>query len=230
MALVKPISQIKNSHCGITIYSGALWKNIYTLLKTEREKSIFSELFSDFKFSVIEIEDVVKGPFRSEDEVLSRLKRNKAFYTNIWSDLSFEEKLVCHSYAKEGFFNPARKDTMLDLAQKGIIVHRNYASDSNIWIEWKLFSSVFRHYILTHSSDEESASFGAYEKKHGNVRTIQTAVISFVLICIALVGIFDKTFFNEAYAYLTGGLGVLGTLYSFLNQGFAGLGGAKKEG
>lgn len=230
MDLVKPIAQTKHSHSGLTIYSGALWKNIYNGLKSERDRTIFSELFSDFKFSVIKIEDIVKGPFSNEDEVLARLKRNKAFYTNIWSDLSFEEKLVCNSYAKEGFFNPARRGTMLDLAQKGIIVPKTYSGSADSWIEWRLFSPVFRHYILTHSSEEETASFGAYEKKHGNVRTIQTAVISFVLICIALVGIFDKTFFNEAYAYLTGGLGVLGTLYSFLSQGFPGLGRGKKEG
>ncbi|HSF55957.1 MAG TPA: hypothetical protein VLA71_19535 [Algoriphagus sp.] len=230
MTLIRPIAEIKNSRRGLTIYSGALWKNLYNGLKSEREKTIFSELFSDFKFSVIRIEDVVNGSLASEDEVLARLKRNKAFYTNIWSDLCFEEKLVCNSYSKEGFFNPAQKETMQDLAQKGIIVPKNNSGSTDSWIEWRLFSSVFRQYILTHSSEEEAAKFGAYEKKHGNVRTIQTAVISFVLICIALVGIFDKTFFNEAYAYLTGGLGVLGTLYSFLNQGFAGLRGAKKEG
>lgn len=230
LTLVKPISLIKNSHASLAIYSGALWKNVYKGLKSEMEKNIFSELFSDFKFSVIKVEDVVKGPFKDEDEVLARLKRNKAFYTNIWSDLSFEEKLVCHSYAKEGFYNPARRDTMLDLAQKGIIVPKNYQDKSESWIEWRLFSSVFRYYVLSDSSEEETASFGAYEKKHGNLRTIQTAVISFVLICIALVGIFDKSFFNEAYAYLTGGLGLLGTVYSFLSQGFAGLRAPKKEG
>lgn len=229
MTLIKPISEIKNSRSGLTIYSGALWKDIYNGLKSEREKSLFSELFTDFKFSVIQIEDVVKGPFTNEDEVLARLKRNKAFYANIWSDLCFEEKIVCNSYAKEGFYNPARRDTMLDLAQKGIIVPKTYSGSAEGWIEWRLFSPVFRHYILTHSTEEETARFGAYEKKHGNVRTIQTAVISFVLICIAMVGIFDKTFFNEAYTYLTGGLGVLGTLYSFLNQGFAGLSAGKKD-
>lgn len=230
MALVLPISQIKNAGRNLSIYSGSLWKNIYNGLKSDREKSIFSEVFSDFKFSVIEIKDVENGPMKNEGEVLARLKRNKAFYSNIWSDLSFEEKLVCNSYAKEGFFNPARRDTMVDLTQKGIIVPKAYSDPEKSWIEWRLFSPSFRQYILTHSSEEEAASFGAYEQKHGNVRTIQTAVISFVLICIALVGIFDKTFFNEAYTYLTGGLGVLGTLYSFLNQGFAGLRGPKKEG
>lgn len=227
--LVKPISRIRLEGKSLTIFSGTLWKNIYAQLKSDRERSVFSEVFADFKFSVIEIEDIEKGPLRHEEDVLSRLKRNKGFYANIWSDLSFEEKLVCASYAKEGFFNPARKDTMSDLAQKGIIVPRTSSTPSDSWIEWRLFSSVFRQYILKHFTEEEEASFGAYEKKYGNVRTIQTAVISFVLICVALVGIFDKTFFNEAYAYLTGGLGVLGTLYSFFNQGFAGLRSAKKE-
>ncbi|WP_111669062.1 hypothetical protein [Algoriphagus litoralis] len=228
--LIQTITQLRKVGKSLTIYSGTLWKSFFAQLKSDREKSVFSEAFADFKFSVIEIEDIEKGPLKNEEEVLARLKRNKGFYANIWSDLSFEEKLVCASYAKEGFFNPARKDTMSDLAQKGIIVPRSYAESTDGWIEWRLFSSVFRLYILKHFTEEEEASFGAYEKKYGNVRTIQTAVISFVLICVALVGLFDKTFFNEAYAYLTGGLGIMGTLYSFLNQGFAGLKGFKKEG
>ncbi|GAA0879221.1 hypothetical protein GCM10009119_21890 [Algoriphagus jejuensis] len=48
-------------------------------------------MFSDFKFSVIKIKDVIKGPFRNEDEVLAQLKRNNAFWTNIWSELCFVE-------------------------------------------------------------------------------------------------------------------------------------------
>lgn len=228
--LIQTISRIRKGGKSLTIYSGTLWKTLYSQLKTDRERSLFSEVFADFKFSGIEIEDIEKGPLKNEEEVLARLKRNKGFYANIWSDLSFEEKLVCDSYAKEGFFNPARKDIMSDLAQKGIIVPKSNLEASDDWVEWRLFSSVFRLYILKHSTEEDEASFSAYEKKHGNVKTIQTAVISFVLICVALVGIIDKTFFNEAYAYLTGGLGIMGTLYSFLNQGFAGFKWSKKEG
>ena len=222
MDLLHEISRIKKIGNSVAVFSGELWKNIYSRLKNDHERSVFSEVFSDFKFGVIPINDVEIGPFKSEQEVSSALKRHKAFYSNIWSELNFEEKLVCASFAKEGFFNPARKDTLLDLAQKGIALPKATVQNSGNWQEWRLFSPIFRQYILNHFTEDDEVRFKEYEKKHGNVKTIQTAMISFVLICIALVGIFDKTIFNQAYAYLTGGLGILGTLYSVLNQGFAG--------
>jgi hypothetical protein len=130
--------------------------------------------------------------------------------------------MTCYSFAQEGFFNIARKDVLIELAQKGIIVPvQNFTKIKGDWDDWELFSAVFRKYILDSSTDEEIKSFQAYEKINGNATTIQVSAISFVLICIALIGIFDKNFFNEAYAYATGSLGILGTLYTVINRGLS---------
>jgi hypothetical protein len=82
-----------------------------------------------------------------------------------------------------------------------------------------LFSAVFRKYILDSSTDEKSKSFESFKKANGNAATIQVSAISFMLICLALIGIFDKIFFNEAYAHSTGSLGILGALYILINRG-----------
>lgn len=223
------IARVKNAGGTVTVYSGTLWKNLFQTLSAKSDRMIVSEIFSDFRFMVIELDEAESGDYQIGEQILSKMKRRKAFYANIWTELSFEERQVCYAYAKEGFFNFAAMETLLDLAQKGVIVREKAEGRKDPSKTWTLFSPAFRQFILTNITPEERVDFKKYEKKNGNITTIQTAVISFVLICIALVGIFDKTFLNEAYTYLTGGLGILGTLYSVLNQGFAGLGGAKKE-
>jgi hypothetical protein len=44
-----------------------------------------------------------------------------------------------------------------------------------------------------------------------------------------LIEIFDKTFYNEAYAFATGSLGILGTLYTVINRGLSNFNFGKKE-
>ena len=223
MGLAKILGKIKKMGGNVTIYSGTLWKQLYASLQSDREKTVFSEAFSDFNFSVEEIHDPYSLGLDSEKDSLTQVKLKKAFYANIWSELSLEEKLVCYYYAEAGFFNPAAESTLTDLAQKGIIKDNPVSKQEGGWREWRLFSPVFRQFILSNTSKEEIQLFEDYEKKNGNVVVVRTAAISFVLICIAMVGIFDRAFFNEAYAYLTGGLGILGTLYSMFNQGISGL-------
>jgi hypothetical protein len=190
----------------------------------------FSETFSDFHFILLQLKVSSKEAFAERDiiypkdynDLMLKQKSRKAYLYNLWTELNFDEKMTCYSFAQEGFFNIARKDVLIELAQKGIIVPvQNFTKIKGDWDDWELFSAVFRKYILDSSTDEEIKSFQAYEKINGNATTIQVSAISFVLICIALIGIFDKNFFNEAYAYATGSLGILGTLYTVINRGLS---------
>ncbi|SHO62254.1 hypothetical protein [Algoriphagus zhangzhouensis] len=217
----------------IWICSGKQWKDIFSKIKDPLDKVRFSETFSDFSFKSLAIknEPILKDTSEEKTEVLLKsLRHKKAFYTNMWTEMSFEEKMVAYAYAKEGFFNINRKEVMIGLAQKGILVQksaeyepkRKTKNDSS-WKEWRLFSPVFRKYVLDHSTEEEKEAFKRYEKKNGNSNSIQISLISFVLICFALIGIFDKNFFSEAYTYLTGSLGLLGSLYALLDRGLGSL-------
>jgi hypothetical protein len=220
----------------IWICSGKQWKDIFSKIKDPLDKVRFSETFSDFSFKSLAIknEPILKDNSEEKTEVLLKsLRHRKAFYTNMWTEMSFEEKMVAYAYAKEGFFNINRKEVMIGLAQKGILIqkstdetsqsHRKNVKPDNIWKEWRLFSPVFRKYVLDHSTEEEKEAFKRYEKKNGNSNSIQISLISFVLICFALIGIFDKNFFSEAYTYLTGSLGLLGSLYALLDRGLGSL-------
>lgn len=220
----------------IWICSGKQWKDIFSKIKEPLDKIRFSETFSDFSFKSLAIknEPILKDTSEEKPEALLKsLRLRKAFYTNMWTEMSFEEKMVAYAYAKEGFFNINRKEVMIGLAQKGILIQKAFDHESKnpykdakkdpTWKEWRLFSPVFRKYVLDHSTEEEKEAFKRYEKKNGNSSSIQISLVSFVLICFALIGIFDKNFFSEAYTYLTGSLGLLGSLYALLDRGLGSL-------
>ncbi|MFT4854781.1 MAG: hypothetical protein ACI8YP_000890 [Algoriphagus sp.] len=79
-------------------------------------------------------------------------------------------------------FNIARKDTLIELAQKGIIApFKNLTKVKGDWDDWELFSAVFKKYILDSSTDEEIKSFQNFGKANGNAATIRVSAISFAL-------------------------------------------------
>jgi hypothetical protein len=211
----------------IWICSGKTWPELLSKIKDNDQSMRFSEAFSDFRFKFLAIPhetlETVPG-FEKPEILLREMRSRKAFFTNMWAELSFLERLVCYSFAQEGFFSPARKDVMIGLAQKGVLKPKDTKVKKpvwleNPWLEWQLYSPVFRKYILDQTSESELEAFRVFEKKQGNAQSIQVSLVSFALICLALIGIFDQNFFSEAYAYLTGSLGLLGSVYALLNRG-----------
>ena len=151
---------------------------------------------------------------RYEKCILSIQRYNKAYYMNIWAELSLKERKMVYNYAREGFINFFNKETMTALIQKGI-VKMNLSKDSLV-----LFSESFRNFVCIYVSDEEVTRFKLEESRSGNAKMIQAAVFSFVLICIALISFYDPNILNETSAYISGFLGIMGTIYSFLAKGF----------
>ena len=151
---------------------------------------------------------------RYEKCVLAIQRHNKAYYMNIWTELSLKERKMVYNYATEGFINFFNKETMTTLIQKGI-VKMNPAMDRLV-----LFSESFRNFVCVFISEEEVARFKQDESRSGNAKMIQAAVFSFVLICIALISFYDPNILNETSAYISGFLGLVGTIYSLLAKGF----------
>lgn len=147
-----------------------------------------------------------------ENKLLLIQRYNKAYYANIWAELSFAEKKVCYYFAKETFLNHSNWDTITELVQKGVL------SMNPKWNKLELFNQTFRHFILSYITDKEIQEFRKDEKLFGNSKTIEISGISFVLLALAMIGYFDKSFLNEAYAYVSGFFGVLGSLYSMFNK------------
>ncbi len=221
-------SEILEKGGKLIISSGLSWKEIFLLLKEDRDRVAFSEVFSDFFFDFVPLkaENTETNESLSPDDLFQKLRSRKSYYANVWSELNFEERMACHSFAVEGFFNPAQDDILSSLKQKGVVIPKkeNRTHLKNVahgWKEWQLFSPMFRRFILSHVSEDELKKFKSFEKRFGNSNLIQISTLSFVLICFAMIGIFDRNFFNEAYAYLTGSLGLLGSLYALLNQGLS---------
>lgn len=151
---------------------------------------------------------------RYEKCILSIQRYNKSYFLNIWAELSLKERKMVYNYATEGFINFFNRETMTALIQKGII-KMNAGRDGLV-----LFSKSFRNFVCLFVSEEDLSRFKQDERKSGNAKMIQAAVFSFVLICIALISFYDPNILNETSAYISGILGLLGTVYSILAKGF----------
>jgi hypothetical protein len=241
----------------IIISSGKNWNELFILIKEIDDQVIYAETFTEFEFHMIPINlqsfkaepNVNKHVLIHQAENEDKMQLRIAQFADIWSELNFQEKLICYSFSLERFLNKSRKNGIQELIRKGILIKAKAPSisedvtensientleaeemdNTSEWRKYEFFSRLFQTYILIHVSKEEIKSFKDFESKHGNSKMIQISAVSFVLICFALISIFDKTFLNEIYAYLTGTLGLLGSLYTILNRGFSGFKFGKSE-
>lgn len=232
----------------LVLGSGKSWKQLLQSFPEELGKVRFSEIFADFFFEIVPIDyslglvtnglerelafgqnpEIVQALIPAKDgdlenQVMLIQRYNKAYYANIWAELSFLERKVCYYFSREGFLNPANWDTMTELVQKGIL--RIIPEKDKMG----MFNRTFRHFILNNVSDQELQEFKTHERANGNANTIQIAGISFVLLSLAMIGYFDKNFLNEAYAYISGILGAIGSIYSLFSKGFSSLSWGKKS-
>lgn len=146
--------------------------------------------------------------------LLLRQRFFKADYTNIWAELSLEEKKVTYEFAVHEFLNYAASPVIVELIQKGVLVYEEGMD------RFTLFSDTFRYFILLHVTREEKEIFKNLELNTGNATSIQIAVFSFVLISVAMISYFDRSFLDEATAYVTGIVGTLGGIYSVFRSKF----------
>lgn len=232
----------------LVLGSGKSWKQLLQNIPEDLAKVRFSEIFVDFFFEIVPIDyslgevnnglerelafgqnpEIVLKLIQSKDgdienQVMLIQRYNKAYYANIWAELSFMERKVCYYFSREGFMNPANWDTMTELVQKGIL--RIIPEKDKLG----MFNRTFRHFILNNISEKELQEFKTHERANGNANTIQIAGVSFVLLSLAMIGYFDKNFLNEAYAYVSGILGAVGSIYSLFSKGFSSLSWGKKS-
>ncbi|TVP48118.1 MAG: hypothetical protein EA341_11575 [Mongoliibacter sp.] len=215
----------------LVLISGISWKQMISKVEGEQQKLHFSEVFSPFVFSYIPIKDkdfsksnfehiskvIDENPIIPHDvetKLLLRQRFFKADYTNIWAELSAEEKKVTYEFAVHEFLNYAAAPVIVELIQKGILV---YEAGKD---RFSLFSDTFRYFILLHISREEKDTFKKLELNTGNATSIQIAVFSFVLISVAMISYFDRSFLDQATAYVTGIVGTLGGIYSVFRSKF----------
>ncbi len=255
--IIPILNKLLAQNKSIIISSGKSWDELFSRLTEIDDQVIFAETFTEFEFHTLPINlhsfkaepNVKKHVLLHQAENEEKMQLGIAQFADIWSELNFQEKLVCYSFSMERFLNKSRKNAIHELIRKGILVKTKTLDslsaadqkgctdakeeeemDSTLeWQKYEFFSRLFQTYILTHVSKEEIKGFRDFESKNGNSRMIQVSAISFVLICFALISIFDRTFLNEIYAYLTGTLGLLGSLYALLNRGFSGFKFGKSE-
>lgn len=120
---------------------------------------------------------------------------------------------MVYYYAREGFINYTNRETLTELIQKGIFTLNVY-DDGLV-----LFSRSFRNFVSLIVSEKEIMQFREDERKHGNVANIRTAAFSFIFLSIALISYYDPSVLNKTSAYVSGVIGLIGTIISFLSKG-----------
>jgi hypothetical protein len=221
----------KNIH--LVFSAGASWRSLVSKMGFDFEKVRFSELMSAFYFEFVPIcpetktgeihpinhysESEVEEYFRkrkiigleSEKPYVRLLlqRYGKAYFYNIWSELSTEEKNVCYAYAVEGFINPGNYEEVVELYQKGVF------TDAWTGKNLRLFSKTFRYFIISNISTATKTELINYRKKNSTANNIQWAVLSFLILAIGLVAYFERSFFTEIQAMVTGVLGFVGFLF-----------------
>lgn len=208
------LEKAREQNVALILSSGISWKEINKQLETDALRVRFSQIFSGFYFEYVPIKS---PPLKieetgSESILLKNQRSNKAYFTNIWAELSFDEKKVCYYYSKEGFFNFSNKDVIIELIQKGVLVR----TDENEMP--KLFSKTFRYFVISNISSGDIAMFKKDEQKNGNVNTLQIAVFSFILLSVAMISYFDKNFLDQATTFVTGIAGAIGGIYSMFSK------------
>jgi hypothetical protein len=202
----------------LILTSGISWREHFRSFSQKFDQINYSELFSSFHFEYIPItipSDLIADSF-GEEETNILIRSRKAYFYNIWSELSFEEKKVCYYYSEEGFFNYSNKPTILELLQKGVLSRKKDELP-------KLFDRNFRQFLLVNITEEEKSLFKVDQKKRGNVNSIQIAVVSFILISVAMISYFDKTFLDQATTFVTGIVGAMGSIYSLFSKSLTGM-------
>ncbi|MCU0401848.1 MAG: hypothetical protein MUE75_12730 [Algoriphagus sp.] len=212
--------------------AGTSWRSLVSKLGSDVEKVRFSELMSGFYFEFVPIipetkstavrprnyfsEMEVEDYFRKreiigleEEKPYARLllqRYGKAYFYNVWSELSIEEKNVCYAYAMEGFINPMNYEEVVELYQKGVFIN-NWSGKS-----LRLFSKTFRYFVISTISTNTKNQLTAYRKRYSTANNVQWAVLSFLILAIGLLAYFERSFFTEIQAMVTGVLGFVGFL------------------
>lgn len=216
-----PIINSLNDNLYLIISSGLSWKQLLYQLENPKQKMIFSQLFSSFHFEYVPIElDPNLKIISPNDEKAGMLIRSrKAYFYNIWSEMSFDEKKICYYFSQEGFFNYANKPILIELIQKGILVPRSILEGKESSELFPiLFDKHFRLFILNNITEDEVQAFKRDEEKFGNASSIRIAVFSFILLSVALISYFDKNFLDQASAFVAGITGALGGIYSLVKN------------
>src|SRR5690606_38097218 len=133
------------------------------------------------------------------------------------------ERKMVYYYSREGFINYTNRDILTELIQKGIFTMNVY-DDGLV-----LFSSSFRNFVSLMVSEKEINQFKEDERRHGNVANIRTAAFSFIFLSIAMISYYDPSVLNKTSAYVSGVIGLIGTIISFLSKGLGSFGFGKKE-
>lgn len=147
-----------------------------------------------------------------ETFLLTVQRYSKAYYQNIWEKLSFREKQMVYNYSNEGFVNYRNFDVLTELLQKGVFRMDHYREMIC------LFNQSFTNFATQAPTGKLLTKFKLNKKENGNVTQLRNAVLTFIFLIILGLSIVAPEMLNRYVGALSGGLAILSTLASVVNN------------
>jgi hypothetical protein len=166
--------------------------------------------------------DLVEEEVHSRGTIASELlERAEPYYRMIWKECSDDQRFVLSQLAADGMPNPANERAIRQLVRRGLILTSP---------QFHIVNESFRLFLCSEATPAQRAAWRR-ESRYSGWGKVQAAFF----IALAAAGAFllttQNALWDSAAAYVTTGMGVLGTISKFFNtyRGSAG-GGAGKTG
>ncbi|EFQ79228.1 hypothetical protein [Algoriphagus machipongonensis] len=156
-------------------------------------------------------------------KLIKSLRCKKAYYLNLWAELSFYEKKFCYYMAKEGFINSRNLSVLSGLTQKGILV---YDEDK---FKYLFFDVVFRYFVIDNCPVELIKEFEKDTKSNGTLANYSWLLSCFAILVIGIISYFNRGVLGQLEAITTVVVGAAGIVMEGISKLIPNIGFGKKQ-
>ncbi|MEN2281285.1 hypothetical protein AAGF08_04040 [Algoriphagus sp. SE2] len=156
-------------------------------------------------------------------ELIKILRHKKAYYMNLWAELSFFEKKFCYYMAKEGLINSKNLTVSTELLQKGILFFNEPKN------KYLFFDVTFRYFIIENCPKELVLEFEKDTKANGIMANYTWLLSFFAILVIGIISYFNRGLLGQLEAISTVVVGTVGIIYEGLSRLIPGLNIGKKQ-
>ncbi|WP_296705541.1 hypothetical protein, partial [Algoriphagus sp.] len=160
---------------------------------------------------------------RQKFELIKILRHKKAYYMNLWAELSFFEKKFCYYMAKEGLINSKNLSVSTELLQKGVLFFHESKN------KYLFFDVVFRYFIIENCPKELILEFEKDTKANGIMANYTWLLSCFAILVLGIISYFNRGVLGQLEAISTVVVGTMGIIYEGLSRIIPGLNIGKKQ-
>lgn len=149
-------------------------------------------------------EELKESEEKQTFELIKVLRHKKAYYMNLWAELSFFEKKFCYYMAKEGLINSQNLSVSTELLQKGVLFFHKAKN------KYLFFDVTFRYFIIDNCPKELILEFEKDTKANGIMANYTWLLSCFAILVIGIISYFNRGVLGQLEAISTVVVGAAG--------------------